>query len=104
MYYRAFISNTMYLFKRISLVWPACAWFLLVNPQCCFAQNPAPLTSQYSERPKLVVGIVVDQMRYDFLFRYRDKFGKGGFMRLLNEGFFCGNTHYNYVPTYTGPG
>ncbi|OUJ73757.1 alkaline phosphatase PafA [Hymenobacter crusticola] len=56
------------------------------------------------ERPKLVVGIVVDQMRYDYLYRYWDKFGSGGFRRLLGEGFSYENTHYNYVPTYTGPG
>ncbi|MDF2436898.1 MAG: hypothetical protein K0Q95_1274 [Bacteroidota bacterium] len=55
-------------------------------------------------KPKLVVGIVVDQMRYDYIYRYWDKFGSDGFKRLVNEGFFCRNTNYNYVPTYTGPG
>ncbi len=55
-------------------------------------------------RPKLVVGIVVDQMRYDYLYRYWSKYGTGGFRRLLGEGFSYENTHYNYVPTYTGPG
>lgn len=54
--------------------------------------------------PKLVVGIVVDQMRTDYIYRYWSRFGEGGFKRLVNEGFFCKNTHYNYVPTYTGPG
>ncbi|MBC6610252.1 alkaline phosphatase family protein [Hymenobacter sp. BT507] len=61
-------------------------------------------SSQKLERPKLVVGIVVDQMRYDYLYRYWDKYGKDGFRRLLGEGFSYENTHYNYVPTYTGPG
>jgi predicted AlkP superfamily pyrophosphatase or phosphodiesterase len=61
-------------------------------------------TSQAQSRPKLVVGIVVDQMRYDFLYRYESKYGKGGFKRLMNEGFHCKNNHFNYVPTYTGPG
>ncbi|MFN5224871.1 MAG: alkaline phosphatase PafA [Bacteroidota bacterium] len=56
------------------------------------------------ERPKLVVGIIIDQMRYDYLTRYWDKFGDGGFKKLVNGGFNCTNTHYNYVPTYTGPG
>ncbi|UYZ61906.1 alkaline phosphatase PafA [Hymenobacter weizhouensis] len=55
-------------------------------------------------RPKLVVGIVVDQMRYDYLYRYWNKYGPGGFRRLLGEGFSYENAHYNYVPTYTGPG
>lgn len=62
-----------------------------------FAQN-APV------KPKLIVGIVVDQMRYDYLYRYQSKLGPGGFNRLLREGFSCENTHYNYVPTYTAPG
>lgn len=55
-------------------------------------------------KPKLVVGIIVDQMRADYISKYWDKFGDGGFKRLRNEGFNCNNTHYNYVPTFTGPG
>jgi len=55
-------------------------------------------------RSKLVVGIVVDQMRYDYLTRFESKFGDGGFMRMISEGFNCKNNHFNYVPTYTGPG
>jgi predicted AlkP superfamily pyrophosphatase or phosphodiesterase len=62
-----------------------------------------PLFAQ-SPRPKLVVGIVVDQMRQDYLYRYADTFGEDGFRRLMNEGFYLSNAHYNYVPTYTGPG
>ena len=57
-----------------------------------------------SKRPKLVVGIVVDQMRYDYLTRFENRYGEGGFKRLMNKGFNCKNNHYNYVPTYTGPG
>ena len=58
----------------------------------------------FAQQPKLVVGIVVDQMRYDYLYRFSDKFGTGGFKRLTNEGFSCKNAQYNYVPTFTGPG
>ncbi len=54
--------------------------------------------------PKLVVGIVVDQMRHEYLFRFQSKFGNGGFKRLMNDGFVVKNGHYNYVPTVTGPG
>src|SRR5258708_6076775 len=63
-------------------------------------------TNSFSQKkaPKLVVGIVVDQMRTDYIYRYWNRFGDGGFKRLVNDGFFCKNTHYNYVPTYTGPG
>ncbi|WP_194850056.1 alkaline phosphatase PafA [Nonlabens antarcticus] len=54
--------------------------------------------------PKLVVGIVVDQMRYDYLTRFYNRYGNDGFKRLMNEGFNATNNHYNYVPTYTAPG
>lgn len=56
------------------------------------------------DRPKLVVGIVVDQMRWDYLYRYYDRYNDGGFKRLLNEGFSCENTMLNYVPSYTAIG
>lgn len=55
-------------------------------------------------KPKLIVGIVVDQMRYDYLTRYWNKFGNDGFRKLIREGANCVNTHFNYIPTYTGPG
>ena len=55
-------------------------------------------------RPKLVIGIVIDQMRYDYLYRFYDKYSDNGFKRLLNGGFSCENTHYNYTPTNTAPG
>jgi len=54
--------------------------------------------------PKLVVGIVVDQMRWDFLFRYANRYGNGGFKRLLRDGFSCDNTQINYIPTVTAAG
>ena len=55
-------------------------------------------------RPKLVVGIVVDQMRWDYLYRYYDLYGEGGFKRMLNEGYSCENTMINYIPSITGVG
>ncbi|MBT8319734.1 MAG: alkaline phosphatase family protein, partial [Gramella sp.] len=65
----------------------------------------APVNAQIvDEKPKLVVGIVVDQMRYDYLTRFWDQFGNDGFKRLVNNGFVFKNNHFNYVPTYTGPG
>ena len=77
--------------------------FSLIPFFCClyvglFAQN-TPET-----QPKLIVGIVVDQMRYDLLYKFSANFGPNGFKRLLREGFSCENTHYDFVPTYTGPG
>jgi len=57
-----------------------------------------------TEKPKLVVGIVVDQMRYDYIYRFWDDFGNDGFKKLINEGHFFRNCQFGYVPTYTGPG
>ena len=56
------------------------------------------------ERPKLVVGIVVDQMRWDFLYKYQAKYGNGGFKRLLNEGYSFNNVMIDYIPTVTALG
>ncbi|SFC14948.1 Type I phosphodiesterase / nucleotide pyrophosphatase [Flagellimonas taeanensis] len=63
-------------------------------------EQPEPI----AHTPKLVVGIVVDQMRYDYLTRFWAQYGEGGFKRLVNQGFNCKNHHYNYAPTSTGPG
>lgn len=62
-----------------------------------FAKEPLP-------KPKLVVGVVVDQMRWDYLYRFYDRYSDNGFKRLLEEGFSCENTYINYVPTYTAIG
>ncbi len=62
------------------------------------------LKNDPSEHPKLVVGIVVDQMRQEYLLRFYNKFGEDGFKRMMNQGFMVRNGHYNYIPTYTGPG
>ena len=56
------------------------------------------------QKPKLVVAIVVDQMRYDFLENLSHRFSENGFNRLINEGYNCKNNFFNYVPTVTGPG
>ena len=55
-------------------------------------------------RPKLVVGIVVDQMRWDYLYRYYARYHSNGFKRLLNEGYSCENTQVDYIPTVTAAG
>ncbi|MDP4285243.1 MAG: alkaline phosphatase family protein [Bacteroidota bacterium] len=56
------------------------------------------------QKPKLVIGLVIDQMRWDYLYRYNDLYGSGGFKRLINDGFSCDHTLIPFVPTYTGPG
>ncbi|WP_313807253.1 alkaline phosphatase PafA [Flavobacterium sp.] len=56
------------------------------------------------EKPKLVVGIVVDQMKMEYLYRFSNDFSEKGFKRLMTDGYTFHNTHYNYMPTYTAPG
>jgi predicted AlkP superfamily pyrophosphatase or phosphodiesterase len=57
-----------------------------------------------AKQPKLLVGIVIDQMRWDYLYRYQSRYSDGGFKRVMNEGFNCQQTMINYVPTFTAPG
>jgi len=68
------------------------------------SQRPFDPEKDLYATPKLVVGVVVDQMRYDYITRFWNHFGDDGFKRLVSEGFNLRNNHFNYVPTYTGPG
>ncbi|MGB5420472.1 alkaline phosphatase PafA [Algibacter sp.] len=83
-------------------------FYLFLALLTCFSCKAQNLVNseiiEDNENPKLVVGIVVDQMRYDYLTRFNNKYGEGGFKRLINEGFNCKNHHFNYIPTKTGPG
>ena len=60
--------------------------------------------SQQQDKPKLIVGVVIDQMKAEYLYRFQDNYTENGFKRLLREGFNVKNAHYNYTPTATGPG
>lgn len=80
-----------------------CLLFFIMA-QTLFAQQVEEHKFAPDERPKLVVGIVVDQMRYEYLTRYWEHFGEDGFKRVVNEGYNFANNHFNYFPTYTGPG
>jgi len=68
-----------------------------------FSAGPM-LAQSESSKPKLVVGIIVDQMRQEYLYRFADRYTEGGFKRMMKDGFMMKNGHYNYIPTYTGPG
>lgn len=68
------------------------------------AKPVASNSPAWQDPPKLVVGIVVDQMRTDYIYRYWNNFGTGGFKRLIGEGSFLRDAHYTYMPTVTGPG
>ncbi|MEO5892620.1 MAG: alkaline phosphatase PafA [Ferruginibacter sp.] len=74
---------------------------LLLFAFCSPAQTAQPATSK---KPKLVIGIVVDQMRWDYLYRFNELYGANGFKRMLGQGFSCENTLIPYMPTYTAPG
>ena len=78
------------------------AWMIIVVVAAFALQMAAQ--SDFGERPRLVVGIVVDQMRWDYLSRYYNQFTNMGFRRLIDDGFSCNNCQINYVPTVTAIG
>lgn len=83
---------------------PSPLFALIFMTFCGFSPQSASGQTDLSARPSLVVGITVDQMRADYLVRFWDDFGEGGFKRMVGEGFVCADHHFGYAPTYTGPG
>lgn len=75
-----------------------CTFLVLIHDTFALGGSPK------NNKPALVVGIVIDQMRADYLYRYADVYGDRGFKRLMGEGHTCENTFIRYLPTYTGPG
>ena len=69
--------------------------FKLIFVLCCFCG----IAQAQPQRPKLVVGIVIDQMRWDYLYRYYARYGEGGFKRMLGEGFSVENCKIPYIPS-----
>lgn len=80
------------------------ARWLCVGVVSVAAVCPAVAQTANNQRPRLVVGLVVDQMRWDYLTRYADRYGEGGFKRLLREGYSCPQTFINYLPSVTAVG
>lgn len=74
--------------------------FKLIFVLCCFCG----IAQAQPQRPKLVVGIVIDQMRWDYLYRYYARYGEGGFKRMLGEGFSVENCKIPYIPSVTAIG
>ncbi len=72
----------------------------------CSSQNNTFVNKQNfkTNKPKIMIGIVIDQMRYDYLYRFYEKFGNNGFKRLLENGYVLENVHLNYTPTHTAVG
>jgi predicted AlkP superfamily pyrophosphatase or phosphodiesterase len=84
------------MFRKISIAAAALLSVITINAQ----KNK----NNQVDRPKLVVGLVIDQMRWDYLYRYYSKYGNDGFKRLLNKGYSLNNIHIPYVPTVTALG
>ena len=70
----------------------------------CKSDSAKTTSNINNTKPKLVIGIVIDQMRYDYLNRFNDRFGEGGFKRIINNGYNLKNTHLNYTPSKTAVG
>ena len=91
--------------KRILL--PIVFLFFCIQVNAQKRVKPSSTNTSYPnaiDRPKLVVGFVVDQMRWDYLYRFYDRYSKGGFKRLINDGFSVENTFIPYLPTQTACG
>ena len=87
-------------YRRILAIFSAC---------CCpfpqaVAYNRSASNSSHQKRPRLVLLIVVDQFRYDYLERFGDLFGPNGLRRLLRDGASWTQANYDHIPTYTAPG
>lgn len=92
-YFTMFVENINFM-QKVS--YSFLMFFALLFSDATIAQDV--------ERPKLVVGVMVDQMRWDYLYRYYDRYGENGFKRLLRQGFSMENTYIDYLPTYTAVG
>ncbi len=88
---RASRKIAIHLSKRAEMIGKRVLLFVLI-PMFFIHQGFGQTEMPGPSRPKLVVGIVVDQMRWDYLYRYYSRYGEGGFKRLLNQGFSCENT------------
>ncbi|KYG83274.1 alkaline phosphatase PafA [Roseivirga echinicomitans] len=77
------------------------SYLVLILTLLCSVQLSA---QKVNEKPKLVVGIIVDQMKQEYLTRFYDSYGEGGFKRFVEEGFMARNGQYDYAYTVTGPG
>ena len=71
---------------------------LIMGCTSCMQERPV------AKKPKMIIGMVIDQMRWDYLYRYSSLYGNDGFKRLMREGYNCQNTMVNYLPSFTGPG
>lgn len=88
--------------KRLFLPLVAC---LALSASAQAQKTAKPAAEEGIQRPKLVIGIVIDQMRWDYLYRFQPIFkANGGFKRMMGEGYSCENTLIPYTPTVTACG
>lgn len=92
------------MFKKITILAVAILSIGSINAQKSESQKHIKTKAENVQHPKLVVGLVIDQMRWDYLYRYESKYTDGGFKRLLNTGFSLNNVMIPYIPTVTALG
>jgi len=78
-----------------------CLAILLFQSQGLISQESKRIPP---EKPRLVVGIIVSQMRYDYIQRFWDKFGDSGIRLLVSRGSACANARFNYLFSQHGVG
>lgn len=97
--------NKLYLYKyRLVMKYLLIILCSFISPNVFAQQKKISKASTIAAAPKLVVGIVIDQMRWDYLYRFGARYGSGGFKRLMKQGFNFENAYIPYVPSYTAVG
>ena len=81
-----------------------CLFFMVMLIVLKTEAQPKTTSVVKDDAPKLIVGLVIDQMRWDYLYRFNSRFTETGFKRLMKEGFNYEQTYIPYVPTYTAVG
>jgi predicted AlkP superfamily pyrophosphatase or phosphodiesterase len=75
--------------------------FLFLTIHVCIPQDNTRIPS---ENPRLIIGIIVSQMRSDYIYRFWDKYEENGFKQLITRGTFCKNASFNYLLSQEGVG
>src|SRR5690625_7257439 len=89
------ILKSIKMFQHMRIQWLILLLILILTPEV--------KAQKQQNRPKIVIGVVVDQMRCDYLYRYMDRNEEGGFKRMLRDCFCCENMRITYSQTTTVP-
>ena len=90
--------------KQRSLKMAAILLFFAAGNATAQVKNKSVVNLASPVKPKIVIGLVIDQMRWDYLYKYKDLYTEKGFKRLLSQGYSCENTMITHLPTYTAVG